>query len=946
MQQLGALYPMREGPISTDSDERVFTLDDIVDLFIRSKQKLLRAAFFGVAAAVLLCLLKPVEFEIAATFKEGAEKNGSDGTSLRELFGGFGSIGGEPQAIALMKSYQVLKPLIEKKGLQASVLRSSLPFRTARRILENLAAELGKKIPDIEWFSFQEVSYGDEASLVLQLSFSDPTHFSLYDMRGKRLAKGEVGVPVALDTVSFTISQTPKRLYLKKKYRLEFESWISTVDQFIKKLSIIPSKSNESIYNLAFYCRDRKQGVQLLDQLMIEYQLYLKRDHNQTAAEQIAYLESKQDQVFSKMGQVFDEHADYLKNAIGERGYIAMEQEAESYLEPHEQMRGRLLEIDIELSQLEEKKNIPFMLGKTSFDQKISATLVQVQKYQQQRDMIEISLLPHYIGRGSELKSDELVAVREQKEEIENVLQSIQTQKEWSLPPQFGWARGFTSSLQRGDFTAYLTNQQRLLSVREKVLSDRFSHLGGNRKEFEGLDLKTSRTLYIAYNQQLDAAEVSMRRYAYLKDEIQRRDFELSTLSAILTDPLSADLIGRASKVGLQLKDERYRSSKEEERWSEEIVLEKKILSEHLDQLWKIEELNQTLLREKIRSLQEASLDCLNQEISVLQRQLDDSIGIRKEALIQEKEILNKKMEELRLLASALPKRWARENWLKLKTEMGTKIISVVTELVESKTISHHLHHVESKPLDLATLPTKPLSPRMLVMGILGGVGAVFALFFFLFFRTLLRGFPVTGAKLRALNFPFCGKISSFCDGPYVERVDGSDLETLRQLALFLDKEKVVLMIGGKGPDYSYSFTENLTRTGKRTLLIRADFSPQFSPADRPGLLQWVQSEIEEVPIRRGKGFDFIPSGGFSSFGPEVLQSKKFQELLDFCKQSYSQVLIWLRSPIDSVEVKSVLLYSERAIATVAGETTEELTPLLKWAYHDGKGRLTFISTT
>ena len=139
------------------------------------------------------------------------------------------------------------------------------------------------------------------------------------------------------------------------------------------------------------------------------------------------------------------------------------------------------------------------------------------------------------------------------------------------------------------------------------------------------------------------------------------------------------------------------------------------MLVDHLDQLIVVEELNANLFREKMSGLQKVSLDSINRQLSVLGEQGTDCVRHRKEALLLERQLLNREMVKLRKsLAEILPEKWRFEKWLEIKTGMVSKMMETVTEIVESKTMSTQMHHVESKPLDLALLPTAPKHPQLM----------------------------------------------------------------------------------------------------------------------------------------------------------------------------------------------------------------------------------------
>jgi hypothetical protein len=266
-----------------------------------------------------------------------------------------------------------------------------------------------------------------------------------------------------------------------------------------------------------------------------------------------------------------------------------------------------------------------------------------------------------------------------------------------------------------------------------------------------------------------------------------------------------------------------------------------------------------------------------------------------------------------------------------------------LTEVVETKATTHLLHHVESKPLDLAFLPVIPVYPRLLIATLLGLFIFPLLAFSVELIRQISKGFCLSFEKLQALRLPVLGQISSFCDGPDVEMLSGSDLDLLRKMALFTQESRVISLIGAS-PDYSYALAENLARSGLNSVVLRCDFLSKFHADNGPGLLQFCNREVVDLPIRRGKGFDYVQSGGVSRFGTELIRSESFRQLIEQLKKKYDRVFLFFRSPLTAAESVAALTICDKAVVTVAQEQTEELTPFVNWAYHEDDCRLTFIT--
>jgi len=933
-----------------DPEERIFTLSDVKRLFLSQRARLIRWALIGGTLSFLYCAMKAPKYRVEATFKEEMEGKGGGGDALIKSFLGGGGAATQPQATALMKSFQVLRPLVQKMGLQANVPQSEWAVsKIFRRLNENWRIERKKGIADPDPFVFEDVFYEGENSLDFFIRFTQADHFIVYlPDRKTEISKGSLGESIHLSDAKFTLTKTPKTLKVGSFYPLQITPWISAVQSVRGQLKIQSEASNLSLLQLSFQGRDRYFGTRLLNELMSQYQCYLKRDHDQLMSAQLAYLEQKQGQIYSKLSDLFQEHVDYLTCNMKEKGFFFIEQESENMLRPHQDLQNKIMQIEIDLSRIDQmEKEGKLISGGSSFSDEFNQIFHRINDLKQQRDLLELSFQSQFVEQSLESRREELKEIRHERDAVEKFIEEVDRGQEIS---SFGldeglalWAERLQEPEEREDLAEYLEKYARLLSVREKMYQERFFYGDASASELEGIDLATARTLFIQYNGKFDEAEASMSHFETLKKEMERTDFELGSLSSILNDSLSQKLIEDACKTVLQLKDEKNHSSREGERWQNELALQKKILSDHLEQLYKVEKLNASLIREKMSKLQQISLDCINRQISVLYEQANDQLKALRQTLTQEKILFEKKMEELRQLAAYLPEKWRMEKWLELKSTMETGMITNMTELIESKTIGHHLHHVQSKPLDIAILPGAPLTPSLFKKALCGALLFAFAAFFIILIRQILRGFPTSLEKLRALRFPLLGSISAFCDGPAVETPTGPDLELLRQLALFAEGGKVIGLIGGHGPDYSYALGENIARMSAKSIVLRCDFLSKFRKEDTPGLLQIWKGEIGELPIRKGKGFDYITAGGYSPFGTEIIQSRSFQQLLELLKKNYDWVFLLFRTPLASAESTAALRLCDKAVVTVTDEQTEELTPFATWGYHENRSRLTFI---
>ncbi|MES2345194.1 MAG: hypothetical protein V4494_04585 [Chlamydiota bacterium] len=212
--------------------------------------------------------------------------------------------------------------------------------------------------------------------------------------------------------------------------------------------------------------------------------------------------------------------------------------------------------------------------------------------------------------------------------------------------------------------------------------------------------------LYTKYTQELDALEVRLKKLSHLTHQIEDPLFEVTSLSSILSDPISQELIRKASDLALTLRDETNRSEKEQERASAMLKNQKRFLNHHLNEIINLENLHSKLLKEKISDLRSFTLDLLKSEESELLDQL----------------------HTFREQIANFPDRWLLENEFKFKKKTSMNVMNALTQLTESKLIQQLLFQVESKPLDEAYSPIKPKHPHLFLFTCAAGIIALFFL--------------------------------------------------------------------------------------------------------------------------------------------------------------------------------------------------------------------------
>lgn len=892
-------------------DVRLIGLEDFVWLLKKQKKKLVRLALFGALLAFSFLIYRGAVYRIEASFKEQKEENALESRDLvKQLFSN--SLGSPSAHVqTLMASRAILRPLVEELGLQVESCAHKRPFLA---ILKDLwLSELGYPLQDLDGFRFQNVFYEGEKTLKLTLQFQDETHFDLFQGRQK-IGSGLVSKPlICSNGLSLCVKRTPKRIQLQKKYPLRISPWLRVVKKLSKTLVVVPRKGSSSFYDLIYLTRDKAQGVELIDALMRQFQTYLKKEHDELGREQIAFLAKRQQELCLELERDLQERASYMGQTLREKGFLNASQELGIFSEPYAKMASELFAIDVELKQLETG-------GVLTVDSPLARSLSskedQLKNLQKQKDLLEMTLSEGHFAPKSASLSSELEEIRQKKKELQEQLQKWQAGGEvlWDADLLVSaWAQKLQpegAAAQRQNIQEYLTDRLRLLSMRENIVSKRYLQNGAIPSEFEGIDWETSRALYQDCAHRLDLAEGLIKSLQDVLAKMDAEDAELGCLSSVLKDPVSQQLIASAGALYLQMKEKKYCSAKEELRWQEDWQLQKNLLSEHVRQTLRVEQMSAELMREKLFALQQVGLDCISQQISILKQHMQEETQQRSRELILEKQRLQEKMKEMRLEFAALPETWRSEQLFELKSKAHQKMMETIAQLVETKTIGHHLHRVGSKPLDAAISSLLPEAPRALLLICLGAIVASGVYFFGLALQKALTGFPMTGRKLKALGLPFSGEISSSFPKASLEDLCPEDVEVFRNVFLFLDAPGGSKVIGllGEGGDFSEVLAELSRRAGKKV---------------------WLLSASSE---KKGES------------GVEWIRSSRFSSLIADLKNRYDLIFLSSRAPLGASEARAALAICDQIVVSLNGEQIDLLTPFIFWAYDKEYCRLTFIA--
>lgn len=977
-------------------DKLLISFSDVLSILRRSKRKILCCALvFGVLGS-LWALSRPIRYQAEATFREKGIKQSSlsPSSSIVQLLSGGGGVGGtESEAASLMVSRAILKDVVEELHLQAHL--------QAQKDAESLS-KLAKRNLALAWAVLKNVSYPvlpdlccplkidflkytGEVPLSFELGLEGDGYYQVYDLSSPSkefLGRGQLGEPFHFKELSFTLVPSEPHLIEAQTLSLTVNSLANTIKGLCQVLKVEPTKLDKSLLKINFEHRDRHMASQIVNAIMKSYQSYSKQYHTEMALRQLDYLSQRRDQLSQNLIDLMQKHAHFLANDLYSSGFIESNKEMDFLAKSQHEYKRKLLDNELEIKRLTSIK-----LDNLAHYDRYSAnegdlTIInnifsEMRSLKQQRDALEIELQKKAIDQGENLQhffEQQLNELKEVQQYLAD-LREIKSQfQQGHLPdrnlkllhdPRFllkGWFERLQNTrfddlknswTTEESFQFYLNNLERLFGVHERILQERLTHHQKNPSaEYQGISLDVATDLYRDYSKQLIQMESTIRQNVFFIRQIEDPNFEITSLSAGLNDPISTEIIHKASQLVLRLRDQNNQSVKEQERIKEELNLERTFLTLHLEQMVQLMELNKQLIDEKIFALQNVSLELIHQRISLLEKNLQDYLQARLHNLQQERDLIKRHLENIHTEMAQLPQKWVSEQLLSQEVATNHLIVEEIAKLVETKNISHNLEVIQSAPVDLALSPVHPQPPKIILLGILGFLiggclGSCFALA-----KSLSQGLRVSTHYFEQMG---C-HVSGFLTSPLISsnhQLLEENLETLRRLQVYFDsarsadlasslpENKLLLLIEGKGPHYAPFLADLLVKRGRRILTLDLNFNQPHE--DSVGLLQYLQGKIDTPPIQKGEQGDWIAAGGQSAFAVEMIGSQAFQKLMDKLQSQYDWILAVSRSIPSSVEAETLVPLFPFIALTVDQERVEELNFYIQFLKSHPQHKMTFI---
>lgn len=653
-------------PKNEMGNETIISVNQLKTIFKKEKKIILTTVIACFALGATFALTRPIEYIAEGTFKDKAKA----GTASPSLAGLLGAGQNENNAIALMKSRSIKEDLVKKLDLQAE-LNTQESFTLLRTIWKNIVVDLYHafyphfiSLNDRDKpFNINKINYDGEVPKTLKLQFITEDTFEIHDTDHPFIAK--IDIPVVHENYHFTIKKSNENNIAGQTFNLTL--W--PLNQAAKKISdnmyIEQDRQDKNLINIKFKNPNRHLSAMGVNALMSSYKDYLQKEQNLIIHHQIQYLEKRQNEISKQLKNSMESHVLKISDDIKNIGFPNTTLAMEFLTESQNSLQKKLLDIEFELKRIYNSQKMEQVGQKPSYSY---------------YDMYSLPGDPTIINQ------------------MQNEMRDLKQQSEWL---QF--------------------------SLKDHKNTEKEIVIDSSIHDFQGIDLKTTQSLFVSYTHKLNEIESHILQNQFIIDEIEKPDFDLTALNTVTNDPVSQEMSKQAIHLALNLKDSNNRSIKEQERIKEDLDLQKRFLSIHLKSSNRLLQLDDELMKYKVKTLQNVTLGLIQQKISLLENNLGEYMQSRVKNLKTESEIIEQHKISLMSQMSTLPSKWVSEKMIHLAMDLNQKMVEEVSKLVEKTNIENNLEMIQSTVIDHAVTPINPKPAKILFFGVLGALIGLFS---------------------------------------------------------------------------------------------------------------------------------------------------------------------------------------------------------------------------
>lgn len=928
-------------------DNLTVTFQDILQIIKKRRGKVLLWTLFFASLAGAYSLTRGAGYISQASFRDKGKLQAGFKQSLTDMmFGGLAG-GTDNETVSSMKSHKLISEVIKELHLQGVVLKSEVSYPKLENMRDNAMAEYAYwqelKTPFLKEverpLTLKHITYTGEVTKHFHLKFINLTHYIVSDDNHKEIGRGELDKPFMHGDARFTVitEQAPPEVRVNYLVALFPMPYITKV--YANNLTIDADREDRSLVRLQYKHRDRHLAARFLNSLMKNYQTHLKKENELINFTQLDYLNKRQSEMGLKLKEMMQNHALTRTEDLSSTGFTDARREMEFLAQNLMNGKQKLNEIDLETKRLANVLNGDFAFydaytgrGDPSI---INNLLSEMRNYKHHRDILILAVQNTPQRDPSELKTsfDQQIAQLEKIQKCCSEAQTLKSSLEKNSIPQLNvlnndpmvalWVEKLRKPLPQEEkeflkshFNSYLDNLIHLYKVQESTTQEHLAHQQNPHTDLSGITLETARNLYVSYNQQLNEIHGQQKLNQFVTEQIADPSFEIVSLGSMVNDPVSAERIARSSQILMQMKDENNRSSRELDRLKEDLRLQREFLALHITQMCQLLTLKENLAQEKIGNLQQITLQLTNQQLSILEKHLNDYIQTRLENLESEKQMIANHQKELSAKVAAIPGKLAEEQMIDQHLLMNQRFVENLTNIIESKNISSNLELIQSSPVDNAVAEVVAKPPYMVFFMVIGAMLGLMGSALFFFTRSFLKGLPPSIENLKLAGLTVAGTIS-----PKSYQLPEKDLHTLRHLVQDLVPGKAILCLNRCKHDFTPSLAHLFSKHNAKTVIVSVDFDRETEN----GLLSYLEEKISFPQIDKKEFHDLISCGGISRFGQELLNQARFKELIEKLQNQYDWVVVTTKSSIKNAEVENLVHLFDNIVLNTTSESLNEL---------------------
>jgi hypothetical protein len=352
----------------------IIALSDLWKILCRTKGKILIGTLLCGLTVAFFILTKSVSYQAKATFQEKSSSSG--GGSLTDILRG-GMSKGDTNTASLILSRKLLSPLIQKLSLQAAI--SEIGIKTSRwtNIEENLDvlyAAFAKKeggrlsVPDVKHsLKCNNIKFNHEFPLSLTITFDSEESFSISTPEKAHFLRGKLGKAVVDSDFGFTLASIDDKSLNSRLFRITLLPLTSVADTLSSAVVISSDKDSPNVLEFTLNHRDRHYASHLLNNMMWEYQSYLKDENDLKVNEQLSYLKRRKNETSDELEALMQGHKDFLVDNAGVGGFADLACESSHLAHSHDGWKKQLVNLNLELQLLENGATSPLILSQDNY---------------------------------------------------------------------------------------------------------------------------------------------------------------------------------------------------------------------------------------------------------------------------------------------------------------------------------------------------------------------------------------------------------------------------------------------------------------------------------------------------------------------------------------------------------------------------------------------------